>query len=155
MTDPKLVSDNDTVTCGLPYHPLAEESHIDTTTPREQVTSTVTRLHLLAILYQKGNRKSWPSGGSYGHHVSLVERHNNILLWRGTQTVEKLAKGVLIPPLDKDVKNVLGFLHSMYKRGCRYSEVCAVRRTLSSAVTIPGYERKSNHPHISIYKWYL
>ena len=50
-----------------------------------------------------------------------------------------------------DVKNVLDFFHGMYKRGCRLSGICAARSALSSAVTIPGYERMSNHPLISRY----
>ena len=41
VANPKLVLDNDKVACGLPYRSLTEESHIDTTAPREQVTSTV------------------------------------------------------------------------------------------------------------------
>ena len=41
VANPKLVPDNGTVSCGLPYHSPVEESHIDTTTPQEQVTSTI------------------------------------------------------------------------------------------------------------------
>ena len=41
VANPKLVHDNDTVACGLPYQSPAEESHIDATPPREQVISTV------------------------------------------------------------------------------------------------------------------
>ena len=41
VANPKPVPDNDAVARGLPYHSPAEESHIDTTAPREQVTSTV------------------------------------------------------------------------------------------------------------------
>ena len=41
VADPKLVPDNDAVTCGLLYNSLAEEIHNDITAPREQVTSTV------------------------------------------------------------------------------------------------------------------
>ena len=41
VADPKLVLNNDTVACGLTYHSPTEESYIDTTTPREQVTSIV------------------------------------------------------------------------------------------------------------------
>ena len=41
VANPKLVPDNVTVACGLLYHSPAEENHIDTTAPREQVTSTV------------------------------------------------------------------------------------------------------------------
>ena len=41
VADPKLVPDNDTVASGLLYHSPAEESHNDTTAPREQVTSIV------------------------------------------------------------------------------------------------------------------
>ena len=48
-----------------------------------------------------------------------------------------------------DMKNVLHFLHGMYKRGCRYSGICAARSALSSAVTIPGYDKMSNHLLIS------
>ena len=56
-----------------------------------------------------------------------------------------------VDPLVTDVKNVVDFLHGMYKQGCRYrySGICAARSALSSAVTIPGYERTSNHPLIS------
>ena len=39
----------------------------------------------------------------------------------------------------------------MYKQGCRYSGICATASALSSAVTIPGYKRMSNHLFISRY----
>ena len=42
MANPKLAPNNGTVACGLPYHPPAEESHIDTTNPQE-VASTVSQ----------------------------------------------------------------------------------------------------------------
>ena len=41
VAKPKLVPDNDTFACGLPYHSPTEESHNDATAPQEQVTSTV------------------------------------------------------------------------------------------------------------------
>ena len=41
VANPILVPDNGTVSCGLPYHSPVEESHTDTTTPQEQVTSTI------------------------------------------------------------------------------------------------------------------
>ena len=82
------------------------------------------------------------------------------LSWRDTATSHY--EGVLrqwkkycyrrsVDPLVTDVKNVLDFLHGMYKQGWRYSGICAARSALSSAVTIPGYERMSNNPLISRY----
>ena len=49
------------------------------------------------------------------------------------------------------MKNVLDFLHGIYKWRCRYSGICPARSALSNAATIPGYERMSNHPLISQY----
>ena len=43
VANPKLVPNNDTIACELPYHSLAEEGHTDTTAPREQITSTVSQ----------------------------------------------------------------------------------------------------------------
>lgn len=49
------------------------------------------------------------------------------------------------------MKTVLDLLHGIYERGCRCIGICAAKSALSSAVTIPGYERMSNHPVISQY----
>ena len=152
MAHPKLVPDNDAVACGLPYHSPAEESHIDTTAPREQVTSTVLQTPASSHTFIRkamGNR-------------DLQEEVMNIicLSWRDI-TITRY-EGVLrqwknycsqrgVDPLVTDVKNVLDFLHGIYKRGSRYSGICAARSTFSSVVTIPGYERMSNHPLISRY----
>ena len=114
VVSPKLVSDNGAVTWGLSYHSPAEESHIDTTTPQEQVTSTVPQTSAYSHVYQENIGKSRPSRESYGHHhLPLMERHGNISTWRGTQKVEKLLqpKGCWSPVTD--VKNVVDFLHGM------------------------------------------
>ena len=49
-----------------------------------------------------------------------------------------------VDPLVADVKTVLDFVYGMYKCGCTYSGTCTARSALSSAVTIPAYERMSN-----------
>ena len=59
VANPKLVPNNDTVACGLPYHSLAEESHIDTTSPQQQVTSTVPQTPASSLTFIRkamGNR---------------------------------------------------------------------------------------------------
>ena len=80
------------------------------------------------------------------------------LSWR--DTITSRYEGVLksqknycsqrdIDSLFTDVKNVLDFFHGMYKRGLRYSGICTARSAFSIAVTIPRYERVSNHLLIS------
>ena len=59
VANPKLVHDNDTVACGLPYHSPAEESHTDTTPPLEQVISTVPQTPTTSDMFVRkamGNR---------------------------------------------------------------------------------------------------
>ena len=152
VANSKLVPDNGTVTCGLPYHSPAEESHIDTTAPQEQVTSIVPQTPASSHTFIRkamGNRDlqeevidiiclSWRDTTTSRYEV-VLRQWKNYCSQRG------------VDPLVTDVKNVLDFLHGMYKRGCRYSGICAARSALSSAITIPGYERISNHPLISRY----
>ena len=149
---PYLFPDNDVVARGLPYHSPAEESHVDTTAPREQVTSTVPQTPASSHMFIRktmGNRDlqeevmgiiclSWRDKTTPQYELVLRQ-------WKNYCS----QKGV--DPLFTDVKNVLDFFHGMYKRGCRYSGICAARSALSSAVTIPGYKRMSNHPLISRY----
>ena len=54
-------------------------------------------------------------------------------------------------PSIADVNTVLAFLHGMYLNGCLYSGLCAARRAFSSAVTINGLIKLSDHPLISRY----
>ena len=136
-----------TVTCGLPYHSPAEESHIDTTSPQEQVTSTIPQTPASSYMFV---RKAMGN-------CSLQEELMDIicLSWRDTMT--SCYEGVLrlwknyccqrgVDPLITDVKNMLDFFHGMYKQGSRYSGICTTRTALSSAATLPGYKRMSNHP---------
>ena len=99
-----------------------------------------------SYIYQESNGKLRPSGAYYGHYLSLVERHNKSRCERVLRQCWKRGTN----PLVTDVKNVWDFLH-MYKQGCRYSGICATASALSSAVTIPGYKRMSNHLFISRY----
>ena len=118
--NPKLVLNNDTVACGLPYHSPKEECHIDTTAPREQATSTVPQTPASSHTFIR------EAVGNQG----LQEKVMDIicLSWRDTTT--SCYEGVLrqcenylcqrgVNPLITDVKNVLDFLHGMYKLGCR------------------------------------
>lgn len=47
------------------------------------------------------------------------------------------------------MNTALLFLHGMHKRVSLNSGICAVLSTLSSVVSIPGYERLSDHPLLS------
>ena len=78
-----------TVACGLTYHSPTEESHIETTASREQVTSTVPQTPASSHTFI---RKGMGNQGLQEEvmDISLMERHSNISLWRDTQTVEKL-----------------------------------------------------------------
>ena len=146
MANPKLVPHNETVACGLLYHSPAEESHIDTIAPPEQVTSTVPQTPASNDTFI---RKTMGNRGLQEEIMDII-----CLSWRDTTTSRY--EGVLrqwknycfqrgVDPLVTDVKNVLDFLHGMYKQGCRYSCICAAKSAPSNAVTIPGYERMSNH----------
>ena len=101
VANPKLVPDNDTVACGLLYHSPAEESHIGTTAPREQVTSTVPQTpasNHTFIRKTMGNRglqeEIWTSSVSHGE----TQQH---LVMKGYSDSGKpiASKGVLIPLL--------------------------------------------------------
>ena len=101
VANPKVVPDDDTAACGLPYHSPAEESHIDTTAPQEQVHSLFPKLQLLAIgLSGKQweieifRRKLWTSSVSHGG----TQRY---LVTKGYSDSGKTiaAKRVLIPLL--------------------------------------------------------
>ena len=148
----KLVSDNGIVTCGLPYHSPTEENHIDTTTPREKLTFTVPQTPASSHTFIS---EAMRNRGPQEEIMDII-----CLSWRDTTTSRY--EGVLrewknyccqrgVDLLVIDVKNVLDFLHGMYKRGCRCSGIYAARSALSSAVATPGYERMSNHPLISRY----
>ena len=151
VANPKLVPVNGAVTCGLPYHSPAEENHIETTAPREQVTYTVDQTPASShTLFRKamGNRD-----------VSEEVMDIICLSWRDKTTSPY--EGVLrrwknycsqkdVDPLVTDVNNVLDFLHRTYKLGCRYNCICTATSALFSAVTISGYERMSNHPLMSL-----
>ena len=93
LANPKLVLDNDAVTCGLPYNSPAEESHIDTTAPREQVTSTFPKIQLLAIGLSgeqweietfRRKLRTWPV------FPGETQQHLDIKWENCTQTVEEL-----------------------------------------------------------------
>jgi len=51
--------------------------------------------------------------------------------------------------LRPSVNSVLEFLLLMYKRGCKYSGICAARSALAAVVNIPGYSSLSDHPMIT------
>ena len=146
VTNSKLVPDNDTVTCGLPHHSRAEENHIGTTAPREQVTATVPQTPTSSHTFI---RKAMENRGLQEKIMDII-----CLSWRDT-TISRY-EGVLrqwenyccqrgVDPLVTDVRTMLDFIHGMY------SGICAARSALSSAETIPGCERMSNHPLISRY----
>ena len=101
VANPKPVPDNDAVARGLPYHSPAEESHIDTTAPREQVTSTVPQAQLLAIRLsgkqwkiETFRRKLWTSSVSPGETQKLLDMKG----YPGSGKT-MAAKGVLNPLL--------------------------------------------------------
>ena len=54
-------------------------------------------------------------------------------------------------PYIADVNTVLAFMHGMYLNRCLHSGLCAARNALSSVVTINGFIKLSDHPHISRY----
>ena len=123
-----MVLDNNKVACGLLYHSLTEGSHIATTAPREQVTSTIPQTPACSHTFIRE---------VMGNQVLQEEVMDIICLsWRDTRTSR--SEWVLrqwknyccqrgVDPLATVVKNVLDFLHGMYKRGCRYRGNCAAR----------------------------
>ena len=84
--------------------------------------------------------------------ICLSWRHTTISRYEGVlRQWKNYCCQTGVDSLVTNVKNMLHFLHGMYNRGCRYSGICPARSALSSAITIPGYERMSNHPLISRY----
>ena len=85
-------------------------------------------------------------------NICLSWRHTTISRYEGVlRQWKNYCCQTGVDSLVTNVKNMLHFLHGMYKRGCRCSGICPARSALSSAITIPGYERMSNHPLISRY----
>lgn len=152
VADTKLVPDNDAVKCRLPYDSTAEENHIDTTTPQEQVIFTVPWNPASSHTFIRKAMRDWEPPEEVIHIICLS--------WRGS-TVSRYDRTLRkwknywsqrdVDPLDTSLKTVLDLLHGIYERGCRCIGICAAKSALSSAVTIPGYERMSNHPVISQY----
>ena len=80
--------------------------------------------------------QSWRAG--------TISKYNQILQRWQSFCVEQNTD-----PLYTNVNIILKFLLSMYKGGCHYSGLCAVRSALSSAIEIPGYDCISENPMIS------
>ena len=123
-----------------------KKATFDTTVPREQVTSTVCQTPASSHTFIRkvmGNRSPQEEVIAI---ICLSLRGTTTSRYEGVLRQQKnYCWQTVVDPLVTDVKNVLDFLHGIYKRGCRYSGCCAARSALSSAVTIPRSERMSNH----------
>ena len=101
VVGPKHVPDNDTVVCRLLHHSPTQERQIDTTTPQEQITSTVSQTPASSHTFTRKLSKSSVSPGETQQHFDMKVHSKQ----------EKLQRERDVDPLLADMKTLLGFLH--------------------------------------------
>ena len=119
---------------GLTHDSPTEECHIDAAQNKSH--PLLPKLQLLAIPLSEKQL-----GDRHLPEVIDITWLNNISIWRGPQKVEKLLQPKGLWSFCYRCETVLDLLHGIYKRGCRYSGICAPRSALPSFVTITGCER--------------
>ena len=80
----------------------------------------------------------WQPSSTY-RYVSVLKRWHRYEISRNED------------PYSPDVNTVLTFMYGMHLSGCLYSGLCAARSAFSSAVTIRGVPKLSEHPLVSRY----